>query len=156
MPKLNFVKKARKDNPVVSRGESYFWWKFAFGAKQYSAARPARYRLTQSEFYSTLWSIEDGFEASDIADELADQIETFASELEELRDAQEEKRENMPESLQESTTGELLQERYDQLDEWVSNIEQLETEYDSENDGTEEEFCEALASEFECLFGGAG
>lgn len=155
MPKLNFVKKARKDNPVCKKGESYFWWKFAFGSKQFSSARPERSRLTQSEFFSTVWSLEDCFDGEDAnsASELASHIESFVGELEELRDAQEEKRENMPESLQESTTGELLQERYDGLDEWLNNIEGLDTEYDEDSDGTEEEFCANLAEEFVGLFG---
>jgi predicted ribosome quality control (RQC) complex YloA/Tae2 family protein len=150
MPKLNFVKKARKDNPVAKRGEPYYWWKFAFGSKQYSATRPPRSGLTQSEYFSTLWGMEDGFEGSDNAEELAGQIEQFKSELEELRDAQEEKKENMPESLQESSTGDLLQERYDALDGWIDQIEGLDT------DGTGEEFCATLIEEFTGLFGDAG
>ena len=40
MPRVNYVKKARKNNPAVKRGESYFWWKFRYGGKQYSKTRP--------------------------------------------------------------------------------------------------------------------
>ena len=158
MPKLNFVKKARKDNEVVKRGESYYWWKFAFGSKMFSKNRPPRSRLTQSEFFGTLWSLEDSFEGADTAEELATQIEDFRQALEELRDAQEEKKDNMPESLQESTTGELLQERYDGLEEWINGIEGLDTDYDTttSTDGTEGDFCTTLIEEFTCLFGNGG
>ena len=157
MPKLNFVKKARKDNPVAKRGEPYYWWKFAFGSKQYSATRPPRSSLTQSEYFSQLWAMEDGFQGADTAEELASQIEQFKSELEELRDAQEEKKDNMPESLQESSTGELLQERYDALDEWIDELEGLDTDYDTTStDDSEEEFCATLVEEFECLMGNVG
>lgn len=157
MPKLNFVKKARKDNPVCLKGESYYWWKFAFGAKQYAATRPPRSRLTQSEFFSTLWGLEDGFVPASTAEELASQIEQFVSELEELRDAQEEKKDNMPESLQESSTGELLQERYDGIEEWLGEIDALDTDYDTTiTDDSETEWCDALNEEFKGLFGSIG
>jgi len=155
MPKLNFVKSARKDNPVCLKGESYYWWKFAFGAKQYAATRPPRSRLTQSEFFNTLWGLEDGFVPASTAEELASQIEQFVSELEELRDAQEEKLGNMPESLQESSTGELLQERYDGIDEWLQEIESLDTDYD-DSETTEADFCSTLIEEFQGLFGSIG
>ena len=42
MPRVNFVKKARKDNPVVSKGESYYWWKYYFVPKMYSKSKPPR------------------------------------------------------------------------------------------------------------------
>ena len=157
MPKLNYVQKARKDNPVCKKGESYYWWKFAFGSKQFSATRPPRYRLTQSEFYSTVWSLEDGFTAANTLQGLTEQFESFKDDLGELRDEQESKRENMPESLQESTSGELLQERYDGLDEWIDNIDALETEFDPDDfdpgEDSEAQFCENLVEEFTCLFG---
>ena len=157
MPKLNFVKKARKDNPVAKRGESYYWWKFAFGSKQYSAKNPPRSRLTQSEYFSTLWGLEDGFVPADNAADLATQIEAFKSELEELRDEQEEKLQNMPESLQASPTGELLQERYDALEGWACEIEGLDTASAPARPADREvEFCDALAEEFNCLMGNAG
>tara|TARA_R110000744_G_scaffold309490_1_gene417373 strand:- start:372 stop:842 length:471 start_codon:yes stop_codon:yes gene_type:complete len=156
MPKLNHVKKARKDNSAVKRGESYYWWKFAFGAKQYSKERPPRSRLTQSEYFSTLWDLEDSFDAADSATELETQFEDFRNALEELRDSQEEKLENMPESLQSSPTGELLQERYDALEEWVNEIDGFDTDYDEESDETEEDFCNELVEEFHALFGNGG
>ena len=35
MPRVHFVKKARKDvpNSDIKKGEGYFWWKFNYGAK---------------------------------------------------------------------------------------------------------------------------
>lgn len=154
MPKLHFVKKARKDNPVAVRGESYYWWKFAFGSKQFSKAAPSRSRLTQSDFFIRLYDLEDSFTASESAANLADQFEAFSSELEELRDEQEEKLENMPESLQAGPTGELLQERYDALEEWVNEIESLDTDYDEDSDESEEDFVNNVVEEFTSLFGG--
>jgi len=44
MPRVHFVKKARKDNSAAKAGESYYWWKF-----RYRGRRPtrswARYRM---------------------------------------------------------------------------------------------------------------
>jgi len=30
MARAHFVKKARKDNPVALKGESYWWWELRF------------------------------------------------------------------------------------------------------------------------------
>lgn len=161
MPKLNFVKAARKDNPVVKKGEPYYWWKFAFGAKQFSEKRPSRSRLTQSEFFSNLWSLEDDFpDGFDNIDDMKSAFEDFKDALVEMRDEQEEKKENMPESLQESPTGELLQERYDNLDQWADEIEGLDTDFDADDydpgEDSEEQFCGNLHEEFTAMFGNAG
>ena len=162
MPKLNHVLKARKDNPVVKKGEPYYWWKFAFGAKQFSKNSPARSRLTQSEFFSNLWDLEDSFNGDnyDNVADLKDAFEEFSSALEEIRDEQEEKRENMPESLQESPTGELLTERYDALEDWINEIDSIETDFDPDDfdpgEDSESQFCENLVEEFTALFGNVG
>ena len=38
MPKLNYVKKARKDYPEseIQKGDSYYWWQFNYGPKNKS------------------------------------------------------------------------------------------------------------------------
>jgi hypothetical protein len=130
MPRVTFVKAARKDNPVCKQGESYYWWKFRFGGKRYSLTRPKPSQLTQSEYFGTLYGlceyigdyhVEPGQE-----DAVVDLRDDVTSQLEELRDEQEEKRSNMPEGLQDSPTGELLQERYEALDSAIGEIEQIE------------------------------
>ena len=62
MPRLHYVKKARKDNPAVKAGEPYYWWKHAWSAKQYSKTRPRPSQLTQSEFMSEYLSMGEDFE----------------------------------------------------------------------------------------------
>jgi len=57
MPRVNFVQKARKDNPVAKAGESYYWWKFRYGGKHYSLTRPRESQLTQSEFLGAMYSL---------------------------------------------------------------------------------------------------
>lgn len=161
MPKLNHVAKARKDNPVVKKGEPYYWWKFAFGAKQFSKNRPARSRLTQSEFFGQIWSLEDSFpDGIDTTDGLKSAFDEFIGDLTTIMEETEEKKENMPESLQESPTGELLTERYEALEGWIGEIECLETDFDPDDfdpgEDSEEQFCESVYEEFTALFGSAG
>ena len=41
MEHIHFVEKARKNNPVAKKGESYWWWSFKFGVrKHFSKERP--------------------------------------------------------------------------------------------------------------------
>lgn len=105
--------------------------------------------------------VEDWRENYHIEDGTAENI---ATDLEEIRDAQQESLDNMPESLQCGDTGTMLQERIDCLDSAIdelnniswedcedeakSEAEQELGEYDPESDDndypTEEEYNEAL------------
>ena len=125
MARAHFVKSARKDNPVAKKGESYWWWKHMVGGrggpKQYSKDRPKPSQLTQSEFLSRFYDIEEQIgEAKD-----ADTLESLANDITELGDEQNEKLDNMPEGLKEGDTGQMLQERYDGCTEWASEVERI-------------------------------
>lgn len=115
MPKVHFVKKARKDNPVAKRGESYYWWQFAFSRRSFSKTRPRRSQLTRSDFLGQMYDLEDEIQAFEVDGESLDTVEDWISNtvdsLRTLADEQEEKLYNMPDQLQYSETGELLQER---------------------------------------------
>jgi hypothetical protein len=141
MPRVNFVKKARKDNPAVKAGESYYWWKFRFGGKQYSKMPPARAQLTQSEFLSTLYDLEDGlsdrFAHAASSDELETARDDLVSEIQELLDETKSRLENMPEHLQDtSDSGMMLQERIDGLQSWIDDLESVDLELDEDQVGT--------------------
>ena len=130
MPRVTFVKSARKDNNCVKQGESYYWWKFRFGGKRMSKTRPRQSQLTQSAYFSTLYGLAEHIEDYEIVpgeesvvEELRDDI---VSQLEELRDETQESRDNMPEALQDAPTGELLGERVDGLESAISEIEGIE------------------------------
>lgn len=119
MPRVHHVKKARKDNPVVKKGEGYYWWKFRFGPKVYSRTYPKRSQLARSGFLSTLWDIEDRLSTIATSDDGDEPI----AELEELQGECERSLGNMPEQLREpSDSGMLLQERVDSLGEWIDSI----------------------------------
>jgi len=156
MPKVNYVKKARKDNPVCKKGESYYWWKFRFGSKHYSLTPPRQSQLTQSDFLSTIYGIQENIEDLTIEDNFEEAIEGIKSELEELQSQCEESRDNMPEQLQDSGSGEMLQNRYDSIDEMISELESIDLEVEDfskelekEEDETEEEFNERVEQETE-------
>lgn len=93
--------------------------------------------------------------STDAAD-LAETVESLKSDLEELRDELrdelQDRLDNMPESLQDSDTGNTLQERIDSLDEAISELESVDAEFDEEEDG-KEEFEERVKSEIESALG---
>lgn len=133
MPKVHHVKKSRKDNPIAKKGESYYWWKFRYGGKRYSKTYPKRQQLTQSGFKISLYDIEDDLSKSlsvaESKDDLQNAIDGILPEIENLKDECEESLNNMPEHLQQdSSSGELLQERIDNLEEWSSELENFDTE----------------------------
>jgi len=122
MARLHFVKKAQKKNRVAEIGESYYWWKFAYGPKQYSKKKPLRSQLTQSAFLSSIYDIEDNL----LEDYTEDDAQELVAQLEELRDQCQESYDNMPETLQDSSdSGQTLQERIDGLEEWISEIQTI-------------------------------
>ena len=128
MPRVNFVKKARKDNPVCKKGESYYHWKFRFGGKRYSLTHPKPSQLTQSEYYGRLFELQEQVEGASLENE--DDFDCFrdeiAGELREMGEECSEKRDNMPEGLQDAPTGELLQERADACESAADEIENME------------------------------
>lgn len=140
MARANFVAKAMKDNPAALKGESYWWWKFRYGPKRYSKTRPERYQLTQSGFYSQLWQLEDhlpmALDAAKDLQGLEAEIESLIADLEMLMEECQESLDAMPESLQESSSsGELLAERIEGLEGWISELQSIDLSIDEpEND----------------------
>lgn len=154
MPRVTHVKSARKDNPVAKKGESYYWWKFRYGGKRYSLTRPRPSQLTQSAYYSTVRAMVEEIEDADFtdSDEFEGLVDDIKGQVEELRDETQGSLDNMPDQLQYSPTGELLQERIDALDSAESELDCVD-----EFDFDEEEFIrepfdddEEYASDEEC------
>ncbi len=136
MPRVTYVKSARKDNPVVKAGEPYYWWKFRHGGKHYSTTRPRPSQLTQSEYLSGIRSLMEQVEDYAVRDpatgnffDPTDLRDTIVPELETLRETCEESLENMPDSLRDSPTGELLQERIDACESAQNELEGMDLEF---------------------------
>lgn len=134
------------DTIFIAKGESYYWWQFQNSPKQYSKTRPRASELTQSTYYSTLYSIVEQIEdfSTDSAEELSEFAESIKSELEDLRDTTQESYDNMPENLQYSPTADLLQERVNSLENGISEIEIIDFDYEEKN---EEELQELVAED---------
>lgn len=146
MPRVNSVKHARKSpgtcckcSTKIKKREPYLWWKFRFGGKYIRCSKPECYPrasdLTQSAFWGAIGDLQAReFAACEDSDALESERDDIISELESLRDEQEEKRGNMPDALQESDTGNLLQERYDALDEAVNELQSADCSIDIEDE----------------------
>lgn len=136
MTRAHYVKKARKDNPVCKKGESYYWWKFRYGGKRFSKTMPKPSQLTQSEFLGAIYDIDDRLQEMANDSEFESEISEICQELEQLKDTCEESLSNMPEQLQDAPTGELLQGRVDSVQEMIDELEgvDIEPEIDSEDD----------------------
>lgn len=156
MPRLNFVKSARKAIPDagVAVGDSYYWWKnrapgSVAGFKRVSKTRPKPSQLVGSDFLRS--AMELGEEMSEATPEDGTDLELYREQwrdqLEVLADEQDEKRQNMSEALQSSPTAELLEERAEGLRTWAQGLDSVtipEREDFPEGEDGDQEFIEAL------------
>lgn len=144
MARAHFVKRAAKDHPGgIKKGEPYWWWAFMVGGrggpKHYSKTQPKASQLTQSEYLATLADIVDAVSSLSADSGLEDTATEIAGQLTELADAQDEKREAMPDSLQNGSTGELLQERADACRSAAEEIEGIAFDYENDKEEGEAE-----------------
>lgn len=125
MPRVTHVKKARKAIPRfnIEVGDSYYWWKFMVGGrggpKVCSKTPPRPSQLTQSSFLQAIYGAQESLDAAEDPD-------GFRAVAQEIREAGEECQgsfDNMPEGLQQGDTGQLLEERVGQCEEWADEIE---------------------------------
>ena len=130
MPRV-YTRKARKDYPGagIKKGQTYYYWKFRYGGAWRSLSYPKPSQLTQSDYLQTVYQLEE--ELKNVAVNLEPdgdnvevaRLEELLTQIGDLRDEQENKRNNLPDSLQEVNTGQLLQERYDALSEAYNELE---------------------------------
>jgi hypothetical protein len=120
------TQRARKDYPEqgIKKGDTYFSWKLSIKSPlRRSLSRPKPSQLTMSDFWQEVYSIKEQAEATvPEFDGIESDIEDIKSQIENHRDEQDSRKSNMPDNLQEGPTGELLQGRYDALDECVDTL----------------------------------
>lgn len=160
MPRLHFVKSARKDNDRcgVKAGESYYWWQNrgsggkGAGIKRCSKTRPKPSQMTLSDFYQAVYALQEDIMENagqiDNVDDLRSMRDDWAEQARQIGQDQNEKLTNMPEGLQQGPTGELLQERADACETWGDEIEAVEIP-DPEDFAEEEEPEAALTQAIE-------
>lgn len=142
MPRVNHVKKARKDvkDTDIKAGDSYYWWKFRYGGKRYSKTPPRPSQLTQSEFLSTVYDIQEEIEGLPADDSLPGAVEDIVSRLRDLASECEEKKSNMPDALQDGDTGQMLQDRADACEAAADELEGIDLEdWTEDEEATKEE-----------------
>ena len=84
------------------------------------------WELSGSEFVQTCGSIQCNWRENYSADEAG--IESIVGDLEDLRDTCQDSYDNMPEGLQYSDNGCMLEERIDILDEVINELENIDVE----------------------------
>lgn len=134
MPRVHHVLKARKAKPEynIAVGDSYYWWKIKQtygGVLRCSKKYPRPSQLTLSPFFGPLYELQERLSDLDTEgsrDDFKSEVESIIGDLESLRDEQEEKKSNLPDSLQDSGTGEQLQERYDALDNYITDLQAVD------------------------------
>lgn len=138
MPKVHFVKSARKDiygrDPLqgtqivkVKVGQSYYWWKFRNLTKRVSLTPPTPRDLRHPN--KSTWDLElqdwenevERLESEPDETEIQDLISELQDKVDEMRDSLD----NMPEHLQESH---CLTERIEELEGLISTLEGIETD----------------------------
>jgi len=155
MPKVITVKSARKDYPEsgIKKGDAYYKWKFNFGPEYKSKTYPRRSQLTRSDFLGQLYELQDGIEDrfKGMADEadIQNELDMLIDEIQTLSNEQQERLDGMPEHLQStSSSGEILQERIDSLESWLSDLGGIDTYIDEElSEEVKEERIQEIISE---------
>lgn len=130
MPRVNKVV-ARKDYPEcgIKKGQTYFHWKFKGEPVKRKLTYPTREELTRSEFLLTVYGIENTIDlvsVEDVMEQRDGAISDILSDIGCLRDDTEEKLGNMPEGFQQGSTGQLLEERISNLDDWESRLDSID------------------------------
>jgi hypothetical protein len=141
MPRVTFVKSARKAVPRagIEVGDSYYWWKFRYGGKQYSKTRPRSSQLTQSEFLGEIYALQESIEDLTLDDApFEDFVKETADRLREIANECEEKRYNMPDALQDGDTGQLLEARAEACNNAADELEAIDLSEFDEDEAREE------------------
>lgn len=149
------VKSARKPQgncgkcgDAIPAGAPYIWWKFRYAGARKRCTKPAcapkPADLTQSEFYGSLLTIEDTlndavalFQSDGDAESCAQTFRDAAEELRNLGAECEDKRSNMPDALQDSDTGSLLEERASECESKADELDEVADSLDTLHDAAE-------------------
>jgi len=131
---LHHVQKARKANKEygIKKGDSYYWWAFRYGGKHVSKTLPEPSQLINSKFLSSMISfgevLDDINSATDpikTVDELKSYVESIISDIRQLGEECQEKLDNMPEGLQQGSSGEILQNRIEESEAYAQDLEDV-------------------------------
>ena len=122
MGKVDFVKAARKNwtcqkcGKPIDKGTSYYRGEVNFGPTfiRCTECKLEPWEVTSSDYQRAIGRLVAKWQEEYSLDE--DGRDQLIDDLEALQDEQQEKLDNMPEQLQDSVTGQLLQDRIDGLE----------------------------------------
>ncbi len=136
MPRVHYVKKARKDNSAVKKGEPYYWWKFRYAGKRCSRTRPRPSQLTQSDKLARYYEAQEAIEDTDAHGDIQELIDTLNEQAEDIRVIGEEYQEsadNIREHFESSEVADDCEEKSymceataDNIQGTVSSLEDIE------------------------------
>lgn len=104
----------------IAKGQTYYKWKFRFGAAHTSLTRPKRSQLTQSGFLATLYDLQDDGISANCKEDLGAELERVKGAVAEMLEECNSSFDNIPEQLQE---GHVLNERIQSLEEAESSLD---------------------------------
>ncbi len=125
---------AQKDYPQfgILRGEEHYFWQLFTNGRGYpqrSKTAPRPSQLESSEYLIQYYSLRE--EAEDLSGGAEpEDIESLISSVEQLQSETQDKLSNMPDGLRNGDTGVLLQERVDELEEWLAALRDIEQQVD--------------------------
>ena len=129
MPRVHYVKSARKDNIAVRKGEPYYWWQNFRSPKRFSKTYPRGSQLCtgrKSEVMAAQEALTDDLMMADTAEQIKDACETCAETFRQLASEYEESADNMPESLQYGEQAENMREMAASLETQADELENLD------------------------------
>ena len=141
MPRVHALK-ARKAYPDidVAKGDMYYKWSTRMTVgKSYvsrihrSKTPPSRSQLTSSAFYQAIYSAFGDTKINEPQD-----VRDLAETVREIGQEEQSKLDNMPEGLQQGSTGELLQERIDACETSADELDSLADEWETAESDHEE------------------
>lgn len=136
MGKVQYIKSSRKDwvcdrcHRPIMKGSSYYRGEVNFGpvfirCKQCGLKH---YEVTTSDYIRRVGRLVEDWTEDYTPDE--DGIESIRSEVEDIQSDLQDRLDNMPEGLQEeSSSGQLLQERIDMLEDALDELDNIDVEY---------------------------
>jgi hypothetical protein len=137
------------DTVIVQKGQEYYKWKFRYGSPQISLTYPKPQQLTQSDFLTQCYDIQESIDVidGDSPDDLQGAKDIILEEIQNLLEETDEKFNNMPDSLQQGPVGELLQQRVNNLQEAIDALEGVELDFDEEGETSLEDWLEEKKEE---------
>jgi uncharacterized protein YukE len=124
-------RKARKDYPEagIQKGDTYFFAQIKTGPRSSriirSKDRIPQSKLTTSAFKSTVYGIEESFDGIVHDNGAPDALKDIAQQLRDLGEETQGSFDNMPDGLQQGDTGQMLEERVSNCEQWADDIEQI-------------------------------